>query len=140
MHHLTDINLALHSVRRLLADYGYLILEFPNKRNLKRTFKEMFMGNFTYPLDIFPTDLRSPKSLKKKFLPFFNYHPDKVKTLLEEVGFDVLEVRSVSNMRSGPLKRIFAPDTLLSIERFFQKPLSLLNFGPSIFILARKRA
>lgn len=139
MHHLTDLDLAFSNIKRLLSERGYLILEFPNKRNLKRTIRQMFVGNFTYPLDIFPSDLRSPKSLKKKYLPFFNYHPDKIKDLLEEHDFEVLEVRSVSNMRSGSLKKIFSPDTLLFIEKLFQKPLSFFYFGPSIFVLARKR-
>ncbi len=139
MHHLKDLDLAFSAIKRVLSDRGYLILEFPNKRNLKRTFQEMIVGNFTYPLDIFPADLRSAKSLKKKFLPFFNYHPDKIKDLLREHDFEVLEVRSVSNMRSGPIKKIFSPDTLLFIEKMFQRPLSFLYFGPSIFVLTRKR-
>jgi ubiquinone/menaquinone biosynthesis C-methylase UbiE len=139
LHHLSDLDLTLSSIKRLLSERGYLILEFPNKRNLKRSLMEMVRGNFTYPLDILPTDLRSPKSLRKKTLPFLNYHPDKIKDLLEEYDFDVIEIRSVSNMRSGPLKKILSSDTLLSIEKIFQKPLSFFFFGPSIFVLARKR-
>lgn len=139
IHHIEDIDFAISTIGRLLKNRGYVILEFPNKRNLKRTLREVFLGNITYPLDIFPTDLRSKRSLKRKMLPFLNYHPDKVKDLLDEYEFDTIETRSVSNMRSSFLKRLFSTDTLLYIERFFQKPLSLLYFGPSIFVLARKR-
>lgn len=139
IHHIKDLDEAFTAINRALVDRGYLILEFPNKRNLKRTIKELITGNFTYPLDIFPTDLRSKKSIKKNFLPFLNYHPDTINEFLDKYEFDVVDVRSVSNMRSAPLKRLLSTDTLLNIERLFQKPLSWMYFGPSIFVLARKR-
>lgn len=139
LHHITDLDLAFTTLNRVLSDKGHLILEFPNKRNLKRTMKELFLGNFTYPIDIFPTDLRSRKSIKNKFLPFLNYHPDKIKELLDKYGFDLIESRSVSNMRSTPLKKIFSADSLLAFEKLFQKPFSFLYLGPSIFVLARKK-
>lgn len=139
IHHLTDLDLTFSIIKRLLADRGYLILEFPNKRNLKQIVRQMMKGNFTFASDIFPLDLRSKRSVKNKTLPFFNYHPDKIKDLLKEYDFDVVEIRSVSNIRSGPFKKIFASDTLLAIEKVFQKPLSFFFFGPSIFVLAQKK-
>src|SRR3990167_11271895 len=139
MHHLKNLEESVSILARIVKKGGYLILEYPNKRNWKAIFKEILHGNLTFPLDIFPKDLRSKRSVKLKKLPFFNYHPDKIQSLLVSNGFSVIEKRSVSNLRSGPLKRALSIDTLLFLERYLQKPLALLSFGPSIFLLARKR-
>jgi hypothetical protein len=68
-----------------------------------------------------------------------NYHPDKIKDILTQYDFEVVEERSVSNIRSTFLKNIFSTDLLVSLEKVLQKPFSYIDFGPSIFILARKR-
>jgi ubiquinone/menaquinone biosynthesis C-methylase UbiE len=139
IHHLEDLEKSLATISRLLKRRGYLILEYPNKRNFKTVIAEFFKGNTTFSLDIFPKDLRSKRSLKKNTLPFFNYHPDKIEKLLEDNDFELLEKRSVSNLRSGPLKKFLSTDTLLGLEKVLQMPLAYFSFGPSIFLLARKR-
>jgi ubiquinone/menaquinone biosynthesis C-methylase UbiE len=138
IHHLKNLDEAILNLSRLLKNKGYLILEYPNKRNLKAVLKEFFQGNFTFPIDISSKDLRSKKSLKRKDLPFFNYHPDRIEKLLTDHNFKIIEKRSVSNLRSGPLKKILSTDTLISLEKVLQKPLALFSFGPSIFLLVRK--
>jgi ubiquinone/menaquinone biosynthesis C-methylase UbiE len=137
LHHIKNPEKAFMVISKLLKKNGYLILEFPNKKHLKATITQFLRGNFTFPLDIFPKDLTSENS--KSCLPFNNYHPDIIKELLEKNGFKILETRSVSNVRSSFVKKIFATDTLLFLEKFLQKPLTQVNFGPSIFILAQKR-
>lgn len=139
MHHLKNVDLPFSIIGKLLKRGGYLILEYPNKRNLKTIVSNFLKGNFTYLADIFPIDLRSPKSIKKGVIPFFNYHPDKIQEILELNGFNIIEKRSVSNLRSSPLKKILSTDTLLYFEKLLQRPLIFLSFGPSIFILARKK-
>lgn len=139
LHHIEDPKDCFEAVNRLLDDRGYFILEFANKSHIKAEIKEFLKGNFTYPLDIFTKDIRSKKSKKKKCLPFCNFHPHKIEHLLEETGFEVIEKRSVSNFRNPFLKRTFPKSFVLAIEKLIQKPLAFLNFGPSIFILARKK-
>ena len=138
MHHLKKLEESISVLSRIVKKGGYLILEYPNKRNWKAIIKEALQGNLTFPLDIFPKDLRSKKSVRLKKLPFFNYHPDKIQSLLTAQGFSIIEKRSVSNLRSGPLKKALSIDTLLFLEKYLQRPLAFLSFGPSIFILARK--
>lgn len=138
LHHIKNCNQSFNLINKLLCDNGYLILEFPNKQHFKATVYEFFKGNFTFPIEIFPKDLRSKKAKIKKVLPFINYHPDDVFKKLEESGFKIVEKRSISNVRSPFLKKYIPLEFLLSIERKCQKPLSYTNFGPSIFILARK--
>lgn len=138
-HHLEDPEKALQIVSKLLKPNGYLLLEFANKGHFKATLKEFFCGNFTFPLDISSIDLRSKKSIKNKALPFMNYHPDIVAHELKNYGFQILEKRSVSNIRNASLKKIISLPNLLALEKVLQKPFSYINFGPSLFLLAQKR-
>jgi len=136
LHHLEDLDKALAVIKKITKKNSYFILEFANKRHLKALVNEFFKGNFTFLLDIFPKDLSSKK--RRHNLPFINYHPDLVKRKLKENGFKILEVRSVSNIRSPILKKIIPLEVLLFIEKYAQKLLASINFGPSIFILSKK--
>ena len=139
IHHIEKPEVCFKVINKLLNPRGYFIIEYPNKKHFKAIIKEFLKGNITYTLDIFNRDMRSKKSPKKNALPFVNFHPDKVKLMLEEAGFEIVETRSVSNIRSSLIKRIISKNVLISFEKYLQKPLSYICFGPSIFILARKR-
>ena len=138
LHHIKDTQEAFKVVAKLLNNNGYFILEFANKSHLKATIKEFIKGNITFPLDIFPIDKRSKRHIKNKTLPFVNYHPDEITEQLKIAGFTIIEKLSVSNIRSTFLKKMIAVSTLIDIEKILQQPLSRFNFGPSIFILAKK--
>jgi ubiquinone/menaquinone biosynthesis C-methylase UbiE len=139
LHHLQSIDQAFKIVGKMLKPGGYFIFEFANKRHIKASLRNILKGNFSFLKDIETTDIRSKKAVKKGTLPFLNYHPDKIKAVLSEFGFEVIEKRSVSNIRSVRLKKIFATDILIFFERLLQIPFSFIDFGPSIFVLARKR-
>lgn len=139
LHHIEDLDGAFAVIEKVVKKGGYFIVEFANKRHLKAVVGEFMHGNFTFPLDIFPKEVKGKTKKKKVTLPFYNYHPDIIKEKLRSSGFSIIEVRSVSNIRSTFLKNIFSTETLLLFERYLQKPLSYLSFGPSIFILAKKR-
>jgi len=139
LHHIEDIDNTFKVINRILKDRGYFILEFPNKRHFKATFSEFIKGNFTFPLDIFPKDIRCAKNLKKNTLPFINYHPDHIARRLESSNFEIIEKLSVSNLRSPLFKRVMPIEFLLFLDQFLYRLFSFFNFGPSIFILARKK-
>lgn len=138
LHHINDIDNAFSIIASLLTKGGYFILEFPNKSHLKANVRQLIKGNLTYPIDIFPIDLRCKKNIKNKTLPFINYHPDQIFEKLKYAGFEIIEVRSVSNIRSTFIKKLTPLHTLLDLEKYLQVPFSKLNFGPSFFVLARK--
>jgi len=138
LHHIKDTQEAFKIVSKLLMDGGFFILEFANKGHIKATLKEFIKGNLTFPFDISSIDKSGKKSRKNKCLPFINYHPDEITEQLKNAGFTIVEKLSVSNIRSTFLKKIIATETLIDIEKALQKPLSYINFGPSIFILAKK--
>jgi len=139
MHHIEDPKIILKEVNRLLKKDGFFILEYANKQHIKATFMNLKRGNFIFPFEIFPEDKRTSSNQNEKCIPFLNFHPAYIKDLLTESGFEIIEVRSVSNARSRKLKKIFPHNFMLLIERFLQKPLGKIHFGPSIFVLAKKK-
>ena len=137
MHHIKDIDKVFSILSSLLKNNGYLILEFANKNHWKAIFKKFIRGDFTFPVDIFPIDRRSTRSKKKKAITFLNYHPDLVEKKLIDNGFSVIDKLSVSNLRNNILKNHLSSKFLINIEKHIQKPFAKINFGPSIFILAK---
>lgn len=138
LHHIKDLESVLNKLFKLLKPGGYFILEFANKEHAKATIKEVLAGNITFPWDILRKDIRSKHNRNKKTLPFINYHPEDVKNCLLSAGFEIEEIRSVSNFRNKIFKTFIPLPILLAIERCAQNMFGSLTFGPSIFILARK--
>lgn len=135
LHHVEDLQNFIENVGKYLTPGGYLILEFPNKKNIKSVLREISRGNLTYPLDIFPKDIKGEDETS---IPFKNYHPDIIKSLLQQNNFEILQTRSVSNIRNTFLKKHLPIDFLLFLEKSLQTVLSYISFGPSMFILAKK--
>lgn len=139
LHHIEDIDEAFKIINSLLKNRGYFILEFPNKNNLKASIRNILKGNITYPISIFPVDIRSKYNVRKGTLPFINYNPDQILEKLKDNDFEIIEIRSVSNIRSTFLKKFIPLHTLVDIEKILQLPFAKICFGPSFFVLARKR-
>ncbi len=139
LHHLKEPEKAIQIVCQFVRPGEHIILEFPNKLHGKALLKNIIQGNVTYPLDIFPSDKRSPKNIKDRTLPFMNYHPDSVIKCLKDNRFEIISIRSVSNIRSPKVKKNLPLETLIAIEKVLQLPLAKFFFGPSIFILAKKK-
>lgn len=140
LHHIRKPEKVFSEISRILKSGGYFILEYPNKAHFKANFRELMKGDITYSMDIFKVDKTSKRNKKKGSLPFYNYHPDNISDLLKSHDFEVISRRSVSNIRSTFLKRIFSVEFLFGLEKLLQIPFSYLNFGPSMFVLVRKKA
>lgn len=138
-HHLPNLNKAIGEIAMVTADNGYLIFEYANKVHFKSLAKQILKGNFGYLSSKEYVDVRSPKSIKKKTIAFVNHHPNFVSEILQENGFEILETRSVSNIRSSYVKSHIPLNLLIWVESILQKPLGYIWFGPSIFVLARKK-
>lgn len=138
-HHISNIPKALETMQKLLTDDGYVIFEFANKMHFKALISNLLKRNFGFIKDRESIDVRSEKSKKAKTIAFLNHHPEVVMEELKNAGFKVLEIRSVSNIRSPFLKKHLPITFMLWIEKLIQKPLSMVYFGPSIFVLAQKR-
>jgi ubiquinone/menaquinone biosynthesis C-methylase UbiE len=139
MHHLENPENAFSQIEKLAAPGGYFVLEFANKIHFKNVFEHFVKKDFGFINNLETIDVRSAKSKRQKTIAFLNYHPSLIKEMLEKHNFEVIETRSVSNIRSTYLKQRLPKNALLEIEKALQKPLSFINFGPSIFVLARKK-
>lgn len=139
MHHIKDPKEAIEVAAKRLPSGGYFIVEFANKLHGKAILKNFLSGNITFPLEIFPIDKRSKKNIKQKSILFLNHHPDVIEKTLRDFGFKIITKRSVSNIRSKFIKQHLPLRILMKLEGWLQKPLAKLNFGPSIFILAKKK-
>jgi len=137
-HHVKNLDSVLNNINRHLKSDGYLVLEFANKINFKAKIKAVFRGDFSFLKDEAPYDRRSPANLNQETILFLNHHPKKINQSLKKSGFEVVDQLSVSNFRLPILKKIIPTGILLWGEKFFQPILAKINFGPSIFILAKK--
>jgi hypothetical protein len=115
------------------------VLEFANKVHFKNVIEHLIKKDFGFIKNKETIDIRSAKSKKKKTIAFLNYHPNLIQEMLEKHNFEVIETRSVSNIRSTYVKERLPKNALLEIEKLLQKPLSYIYFGPSIFVLAKKK-
>jgi len=136
IHHVQDPEEIIKIISGMLKKDGYLILEFANKIHGKAVIKNFLKGDLVYPANILPKQVNQNTN---SALNFNNYHPDMIKELLQKNKFEIVAVRSVSNIRSQTLKKHLPLPFLLWLEKYLQVILCQLKFGPSIFILAKKR-
>jgi ubiquinone/menaquinone biosynthesis C-methylase UbiE len=137
-HHIPDFAVVIKEFHRVLKPGGYVILEVANKINAKSRLRAL--SNTKNRKNVFstkPVQVNSDKDATS--IPFVNHHPVTMKKDLEQQGFEIISVRSVSNFRSGFLKKYIPQPVLIFFERMLQVPLATVWFGPSIYFLARKK-
>lgn len=132
-HHLPDPTPTLHELYRILKPNGVLVLEFANSIHFLAKIKSFITGQ---PISRLPIERRRPGNIRRGSIPFVNHHPQTIFKQLTNTGFTIQKTLSVSNFRSPLLKKILPLKVLLILESLFQPPLSNVNFGPSIFVLA----
>lgn len=136
MHHIENPAKAVKILSDLVKPNGYIILEFANKLHGKALLKHILKGDLTFPMELEKEDRRCNENIKAKTIGFYNFHPDTIRELLIDNGFKIIDERSVSNIRSTWAKKHIPIEILIGIETILQKTLK--QFGPSVFILAKK--
>lgn len=136
MHHLPDPMSELKELYRVLKPGGLCILEVANYAHARNRLKHLLKGR---PLPIHPVDIRSEKSRKENSIAFVNHNPKTVAKQVQETGFEIRKVLSVSNLRSPHLKKVVPMSFMVSVERLLQPALAKAYFGPSVFFLLRKK-
>ncbi len=125
VHHLSDPRLYFDQVQRVLKDGGTYILEFANKRNTKNILRSMVGRMDTSPFNLTPSRIGDTIQ---------NYHPSYILGMLTERNFNLKWILSVSNFRLPLLKKILPLKTILVLEDIYQRFLSSLSLGPSLFL------
>jgi SAM-dependent methyltransferase len=127
LHHMADPLLALREVRATLAGGSDLILEYPNKQNLKAIARWLLRRQSWSPFDRRPVEFARLN---------FDFHPAAVRAWLGEAGFAVQRQLTVSHFRVGLLKRILPPRLLVSLDALAQWTGNWWQLSPSVFVLA----
>jgi SAM-dependent methyltransferase len=135
MHHLPDPSLEFSEIARVLSDDGIAIIEVANYLHVRNRVKHIYHRE---KMPVKPVDIRSEANKRDDEIPFVNHNPYTVLRQLEHAGLRAEAALSVSNLRSVRLKKILPRSLMINAERALQKPLAMVYFGPSIFLLVRK--
>ncbi len=131
LHHMADAPAALRQVSNVLQPDAAFILEYANKHNLKAIIRYLFHRQAWSPFDLTPVE----------FAPLnFDFHPRAVQTWLQDLGFHVEKILSVSNFRVDFLKRSVPASILAGLDSLLQWTGAFMQFSPSVFLRARAPA
>lgn len=132
-HHLKDMDKAIAELYRVLKPGGVAVIEVANKRTLPK------MARFiTGRSKVNPFDKKVANYKEISADGFYNYHPKYVEEIFAKAGFRREKVLSVSNFRSGKLKKMFGTKRLVRMENKAQSVLAPIRFAPSIYYKLRK--
>ncbi len=136
MHHLPDPTKEFAELNRCLAKDGFLVLEIANNAHFKNRVKYAVKGK-KVPDE--PIDIRSEENKRDDEVAFVNHNPKMVIKQLNDAGFKVVKALSVSNLRSPSLKKFVPKPLMLSVESLMQPTFARTYFGPSVFLLLKKK-
>jgi ubiquinone/menaquinone biosynthesis C-methylase UbiE len=127
LHHMAEPQLALQSIRRVLAQGATFILEFANKRNLKAIVRYLLRKQEWNPFD------RQPVEFTKLN---YDFHPKAIRAWLRACEFAIQEQLTVSHFRAGFLKRHIPPKSLAAVDGMLQWTGAFAQYTPSVFTRA----
>ncbi len=129
-HHFAELEKIIAQLARVLKPGGQAVVEIANKKHFLQIVRFLLKRSSYNPFTLEPIS-RNQKG-------FFNYHPAYVEELFKKQGLAVEAKLSVSNFRSGLLKKLLGLKFLCLLEKSMQKPLAKIDFGPSIYYLLKK--
>ena len=127
LHHMADAPAALRETRRVLQPGAAFLLEFANKQNLKAILRYALRRQEWNPFSPEPVEFAALN---------FDFHPKTVFRWLEETGFELRAVRTVSHFRVGILKRIFPASFLAFLDSLAQWTGAYWQLTPSVFTMS----
>jgi SAM-dependent methyltransferase len=132
LHHVPDPTPEFAELSRILHKDGYAVLEVANYLHARNRIRHFVRRKKFAPG---PVDISSQSG---DSTPFVNHNPRTIRRQLAHEGLAVERILSVSNLRSGRLKRLMPKAVMLAIEGVLQPTLAKGFFGPSVFFLVRK--
>lgn len=127
LHHMAEPQLALQSIRRVLAKDAIFILEFANKRNLKAIMRYLLRKQDWNPFDREPVEFTELN---------YDFHPKAIRSWLLACEFDIQKQLTVSHFRADFLKRHIPPKILAVMDGALQWTGAFAQYTPSVFTRA----
>jgi ubiquinone/menaquinone biosynthesis C-methylase UbiE len=128
LHHMADAPKALQQVRNVLQPDASFILEFASKQNLKAIFRYWLGRQMWNPFTPEPVEFAELN---------FDFHPKAVRGWLNDSGFKIEKMLTVSHFRVESIKRIVPASILIFFDSLFQWTGALWQLTPSVFVRAR---
>ena len=136
-HHIQFPGAIFKEINRVLKPGGLAIVEIASEAHFVNRLRYLIKFK---AIPKTPTPIGRNSNGQVEQTPFFNHHPETIEQLFKSANFNIIQKLSVSNFRSQKLKQTVPKKLLLNMENRSQKPLALINFGPSIFYLVEKKA
>ncbi len=134
-HHLPDPRPVIAEINRVLRPGGEALIEIANEAHFVNRLR--YIKHFkNVPKEPVPIGVHANGN--EDSTPFVNHNPVTIEQAFVELGLQRIGKLSVSNFRHRLLKQHIPVKALLLGERSLQRPLSVINFGPSIFLLFKK--
>ena len=130
LHHMAEPLKVLQETRRVMLPGAVFILEFANKRNLKAILRWLLRRQDWNPFTPEPVEFAALN---------FDFHPRQVFAWLNEAGFEVEAIRTVSHFRMGLLKRTIPTKVLVAMDALAQPTGRWWQLTPSVFVRSRVR-
>jgi ubiquinone/menaquinone biosynthesis C-methylase UbiE len=127
LHHMVDAPKALAQLRKVLQPGSVFILEFANKLNIKAILRYWLGRQKWSPFSREPVEFVELN---------FDFHPKAIHKWLQELGFHVERILTVSHFRLGLLKRLVPTGILVALDSLAQWTGSLWQLTPSVFVKA----
>ena len=127
LHHMADAPKALAQIQATLQPGATFILEFANKLNLKAILRYWLGKQPWSPFTLEPVEFVELN---------FDFHPKAIRKWLNELGFTLEKMLTVSHFRLGLLKRIIPANLLAAVDGLFQPTGALFQLTPSVFVKA----
>ncbi len=128
LHHMVEPQLALRSVRRVLAQKALFILEFANKRNIKAILRYLAGKQSWNPFSHEPVEFVELN---------FDFHPKAIRQWLQDAEFKIERQLSLSYLRTEFLKKHVPLKVLVKIDSLLQWTGKVAQYSPSIFSRVR---
>ena len=128
LHHMADAPGALSQVRKVMQPGSVFILEFASKLNLKSILRYVLGRQRWSPFSLEPVEFVELN---------FDFHPRAVRGWLQEIGFSIEKILTVSHFRLDLLKKIIPTGILVSLDALAQWTGPLWQLTPSVFVRAR---
>jgi ubiquinone/menaquinone biosynthesis C-methylase UbiE len=127
LHHMAEPQLALQQIRSTLQTGAVFILEYANKRNLKAILRYALGRQSWSPF--------TPEAVEFAALNF-DFHPESIRSWLQNSGFAVERQLTVSHFRVAFLKRNIPTGLLVKLDGLAQYTGNLWQLSPSVFVAA----